>query len=490
MQNIQDLKEKIFFESKNIIDILEKINNVDELLSKQDLVDELANRISFLRLLEKNIEYFITENSSSVSENSELTNNEIIEEEAIFNNELNEIEEKEEIFTGSTDEEEAIFNNQLNEITENDYHENIVSFIGENLEPKYVDNESSNSGYDQKTAEEIVYNEQLEEIEENSLSEYHESALDFVDEERILADAKPDDAEDISEEMFHQEVTEEEAIFNNQLNEIDEVENNNEEEKEVLNEEKFVITPESSEVTETIPSMFDIEIFEEEAILTEEDEDQFLISNVAVEQGEMIMETSNVEDILTEIKHNDSTFEVQEEVLVEEETRRGKIVDFETPIPSAEKEKLASDESFENLEKYHQDKKIRLSNIRGLKAVQTLFDDDHLETEASHQEKPVEIKKEDTGSLLKTNISTEYMEKEKEKTKPEFKLDLNDRLAFSKMLFGGSQSELNEVVADLNSFRNLEEAKEYLSDLYYDRKWDKVDEYAQRLWILVENKFL
>ncbi|WP_228459205.1 hypothetical protein [Chryseobacterium carnipullorum] len=53
MQNIQDLKEKIFFESKNIIDILDKINNVDELLSKQDLVDELANRISFLRLLEK-----------------------------------------------------------------------------------------------------------------------------------------------------------------------------------------------------------------------------------------------------------------------------------------------------------------------------------------------------------------------------------------------------------------------------------------------------
>lgn len=487
MQNIQDLKEKIFFESKNIIDILEKINNVDELLSKQDLVDELANRISFLRLLEKNIEYFITENTSSVSENNELNNNEIIEEEAIFNNELNEIEEKEEIFTGSTDEEEAIFNNQLNEITENDYHENIVSFIGENLEPKYVDNESSNSGYDQKTAEEIVYNEQLEEIEENSLSEYHESALDFVDEERILADAKPDDAEDISEEMFHQEVTEEEAIFNNQLNEIDEVENKNEEEKEILNEEEIARTHESSEVTETIPSIFDIEIFEEEAILTEEDEDQFLISNVAVEQGEMIMETSNVEDILTEIKHDDSALEEQKEILVEEETRRGKIVDFETPVPSAEKEKLASDESFENLEKYHQDKKIRLSNIRGLKAVQTLFDDDHLETGIT-QEKVAEIKKEDIGSLLKTNISTEYMEKEK--TKPEFKLDLNDRLAFSKMLFGGSQSELNEVVADLNSFRSLEEAKEYLSDLYYDKKWDKVDEYAQRLWILVENKFL
>lgn len=72
MQNIQDLKEKIFFESKNIIDILDKINNVDELLSKQDLVDELANRISFLRLLEKNMEYFITENTSPISEKMSL----------------------------------------------------------------------------------------------------------------------------------------------------------------------------------------------------------------------------------------------------------------------------------------------------------------------------------------------------------------------------------------------------------------------------------
>ncbi|MCA6067135.1 hypothetical protein JI747_008095 [Chryseobacterium sp. RG1] len=492
MQNIQDLKEKIFFESKNIIDILDKINNVDELLSKQDLVDELANRISFLRLLEKNMEYFITENTSPISEKNELNSNEIIEEEAIFNNEFNEIDEKETIFAENSEEEEVIFNNQLNEITENEYHENIVSFVGENLEPQYTESESSSSTYDQKTAEEVVYNEQLKEIEENSLSEYHESALDFVDEERILAEAKPDDINDISEEMFDQKVTEEEAIFNNQLNEIDEVENKNEEETiDIVEKQENARINESSEIRETIPSIFDTEMYEEEAILIEEDEDQFLISNVAIEQGEMIMETSNVEDILTEIKHDDSVGEEQkQEVIAEEDNRRGKIVDFETSSPETEKEKLASDESFENLEKYHQDKKIRLANIRGLKAVQTLFDDDHLETPENLEERPREIQKEDTGSLLKTNISTEYMEKEKEKAKPEFKLDLNDRIAFSKMLFGGSQSEMNEVVADLNRFKNLEEAKEYLSDLYYDRKWDKVDEYAQRLWVLVENKFL
>jgi hypothetical protein len=38
--------------------------------------------------------------------------------------------------------------------------------------------------------------------------------------------------------------------------------------------------------------------------------------------------------------------------------------------------------------------------------------------------------KEDTGSILKSNIPTHFMEAEK--LKPEFKLDLNDRIAFSK----------------------------------------------------------
>ena len=55
MQNLQDIQEKIFFESKNILDTLSKINSKDELLSKQDLFSEVADRIAFLRILEKKI---------------------------------------------------------------------------------------------------------------------------------------------------------------------------------------------------------------------------------------------------------------------------------------------------------------------------------------------------------------------------------------------------------------------------------------------------
>lgn len=501
MQNIQDLKEKIFFESKNMITILDKISNVDDLLSKQDLVDELANRISFLRLLEKNIAYFGNENFSSAEENSENFSSipdqnikiEIEEEEVIFNNQLNEIGDNEEYLEKVT-EEEAIFNNQLNEIVEGELHETLVNFVEENPEAEIAAHENSNAV--EKT--EDVFSEQMKELEENEISNHQDDTLNFVDEERILADSEPDHENDIDEEMFNNENTEEEVIFNNQLNEIDGFENevsdhqgdvNDFEEEEKIRDsfDTEKKNEENQEVNEIIPSIFDTELLEDE-LLIEENEEHFTVSGAMVENGELPTDTSNVEGILMEIKQEATAEEKQEQTILAEINDRRKIVDIDRPVHENEKDKPASDESFENLEAYQQEKKIKLAHIKGLKAVQTLFDDDHLERILPEEKTNSVEKKEESGSILKTNIPTDFMEAEKKK--PEFKLDLNDRIAFSKTLFGGSQSELNEVVSNLNSFRTLEEAKEYLSDLYYSKKWNKVDEYAQRLWILVENKFL
>lgn len=477
MQNIQDLKEKIFFESKNIIDILEKINNVDELLSKQDLVDELANRISFLRMLEKNIEYFIPNTSLQNSDNqnnvafvddefdTQDSTHEVTEEEAIFNNELNEIDENEnaeyqndDVVIGETAaEQEEIFNSQLTEIVENEYHEGMVNFAGEDVikddsEAKIIENIKEES-YDDQMEEEVIFTNQLNEINEfeNEPSDYQESSMNSFDEE--------------------------ESIQNSIENET------KADETKALNHD----AKEFSEVNEKIPSIFDSEVLEDDEMLIEENESQFISSNVAIEQGEMVMETSNVENIVTEIKNDAQVEERQEEQAISEESNKRKIVEIDHGYQESEKEKFPSDESFENLDAYNQEKKIKLANIKGLKSIQSLFDDDPLEREIP-QEKIEPVIKEDNGSLLKNNIPTNFMEAEK--AKPEFRLDLNDRIAFSKMLFDGSQSELNHVISELNSFRTLEEAKEYLSDLYYSRNWRKVDEYAQRLWVLVENKFL
>jgi len=177
----------------------------------------------------------------------------------------------------------------------------------------------------------------------------------------------------------------------------------------------------------------------------------------------------------------------EEEIENAYESKR-QIVEFEKH--EAEKKEIPDAESLAKIQEKHAEKgnKFKLANIKGLKSVQTLFDDDPLENMEEEKNAPPKGTKPDSGSLLKTNISTDFMEAEK--PKPEFRLDLNDKIAFSQSLFGGSQADLNEAIRELNSFKTLEEAKEYLSDLYYAKNWKKADEYAQRLWTLVENKFL
>lgn len=477
MQNIQDLKDKIFFESKSIIDILGKTNNVDELISKQDLLNEMAEKIAFLKLLNKNLEHYSEENSnfSSYQHNEILiSDNLVTEEEAIFNNELNEIgseySETEEKF--KVEEEEAIFNNQLNEIIESDFHENMVN-LAEEYQPEANENFVSDEISDHlELEEEAVFNNQLNEIDEEP--EHTDQVLSFVDEDRILEDSEPESDDDFNEEIFNQEVTEEEVVFNDQLNEI--------------TDESESVNTEIQQETHIIPDIFEAEDIEDE-ILIEETENEYHSNEFNHNQEEIITENSNVEAILTEIKKDSEVEEVKaEEIEVKsEDSERRKIVDIKIEEPETNPVNLKSDESFENIEAYRQEKKIKLANIRGLKNIQTLFDDDPLERETGHEKIEIPVVKEDTGSLIKTNIPTDFMEAEK--PRPEFRLDLNDRIAFTKVLFSGSQSDLNNTMTELNSCRNLEEAKEYLSDLYYEKNWDKVDEYAQRLWILVENKF-
>lgn len=473
MQNIQDLKDKIFFESRNIIDILGGINNVDELISKQDLLNDLVEKIAFLKLLDKNLGDYQQQNSNftDYQKGESLVSNYLVtEEEAIFNNELNEIGN--ESFSeneNKIEEEEAIFNNQLNEIIESDFHENMVNFAEEN-EPEADVNFVSDEISDH-LEEEAVFNNQLNEIDEDESSENPDRVLSFVDEERILEDSQPESDDDFSEEIFNEEATEEEISFNDQLNEIIEEENH--------------ISEKASAETHIIPDIFENE-FDEDEILIEETENEY-VSTFNHENDEIISESSNVESILNEIKKDTETPEVEAE-LKTEDSGRGKIVEIDKPQPEITAEIPKSDESFENLDAYHQEKKIKLANIRGLKNIQTLFDDDPLERETLHEKVEIPVVKEDIGSLIKTNIPTQFMEAEK--PRPEFRLDLNDRIAFTKVLFNGSQTDLNDSISELNRCKNIEEAKEYLSELYYDKNWEKVDEYAQRLWVLVENKFL
>ena len=352
MQNLQDIQEKIFFESKNILDTLSKINSKEELLSKQDLFSEVADRIAFLRILEKNKDSFqqIAENFENRETNENISRSEDLVSDSPFEEDVIE--------------EEVMFTTEINEIDHSSEHS--VHELGSEIKDPFVE-----------------YNAPELSTHENS------------------------DFEEVSHDL-----------------------------------EDFVVNGNFSADKE-IP--------------------------LIIEQEEL--------DYAERISQKEKDF-------LESEDRRRKIVEFgRIETPPIISEQISEEKVIEA----NPERKFKLANIKGLKAVQNLFDDDPL---ANIEEHAAETKSKtvDSGSLLKSNIPTDFMEAPKKQH--EFKLDFNDKIAFTKYLFKGDETDLKNTIDRLNSFQNIEDARQYLSEVYYQKDWSKVDEYAQRLWSLVENKFL
>jgi len=70
-------------------------------------------------------------------------------------------------------------------------------------------------------------------------------------------------------------------------------------------------------------------------------------------------------------------------------------------------------------------------------------------------------------------------------------VDLNDRIAFVKHLFEGSQEDFNRVLSQLNTFENEEDSKNFiLNQVKLDYSWEGKEDYEARLLLLIERKFM
>ncbi|WP_372795417.1 hypothetical protein [Lutibacter sp.] len=75
--------------------------------------------------------------------------------------------------------------------------------------------------------------------------------------------------------------------------------------------------------------------------------------------------------------------------------------------------------------------------------------------------------------------------------KNNLQVGLNDRIAFVKHLFEGNQEDFNRVLSQLNSFKNENEAKDFIQKMVKpDYDWSAKQDYEERLIILIERKFL
>jgi len=78
-----------------------------------------------------------------------------------------------------------------------------------------------------------------------------------------------------------------------------------------------------------------------------------------------------------------------------------------------------------------------------------------------------------------------------DKLQGDIQIGLNDRIAFVKNLFGGSQEDFNRVVSQLNSFKTQKEAKKFINKMVKpDYDWTDNEEVEERFMSIVERKFL
>ena len=68
---------------------------------------------------------------------------------------------------------------------------------------------------------------------------------------------------------------------------------------------------------------------------------------------------------------------------------------------------------------------------------------------------------------------------------------MNDRIAFTKQLFGNSSEDYNRVLNQLITYDSFEETKDFIEDMVKPdyNNWEGKEEYVQRFMEIIEKKF-
>jgi hypothetical protein len=212
-----------------------------------------------------------------------------------------------------------------------------------------------------------------------------------------------------------------------------------------------------------------------ELVLEEEEQEEF------TEMEEPIFEES--EDLETLDEDND------EDETEDEET--------ESPfIPAFELEKEEEEELIEEAPK-QEAVQISFEDLIGGDFNEDLF----VKVESNAYETPVE---EEAEEVIETvSISLDEMEIPEEAEEPKsvslneklakgISIDLNDRIAFTKHLFGNDPEDYNRVLNQLITFDTFYETRDFIRDMVKPdyNNWEGKEEYEERFMEIIEKKFL
>ncbi|KAF5274464.1 hypothetical protein FQR65_LT17001 [Abscondita terminalis] len=215
----------------------------------------------------------------------------------------------------------------------------------------------------------------------------------------------------------------------------------------VAEEEQTEPVAETEEISEE--SKEDASITETEPVITEEETVAAAEEEEEEEEGRGNETETTEEAISTEEEHADE----EKEVAKEPEYQIKELFVREEEGSAQMDEEAAH--------------KVKLASIKGLKPISKREITNITENNEVPEKANQYVNTEENTAFTPTNANTSVQT-------GQFRLDLNDRMAFLKKLFNNDEVEMKYVLERLNEARTLDDAKEYLSDLYYDRDWKPI----------------
>ncbi len=227
--------------------------------------------------------------------------------------------------------------------------------------------------------------------------------------------------------------------------------------------------------------------------------DKSVATNIATEEEKEVvlkkMDTPVVAEVkVVEEKQPVVATPVQEETIQEEQketvTVKETIVETKKEIV-VEKEEVVS----EVVEEVPQTNEIEKEEIKDL------FSLTQKTTEVEVNKTSKKSLEEEFQGTIPLDVATDIFEKavRVETTKKtlndtlvrsNLQIGLNDRIAFVKHLFEGSQEDFNRVLSQLNSFKSEKEAKKFVAKMVKpDYDWSGKEEYEERFITLITRKF-
>ena len=284
-------------------------------------------------------------------------------------------------------------------------------------------------------------------------------------------------------------------------------------EEAVAENEEEITEPETSIEEEVTDEEI---VTEDEEIEEEEDEDDELVS---VEETETEDSTIEFHESEPEMEEEDETEEDETE---EDETEEDETEEDETEEDEAEEDEAEEDEAEEE-EKFtaafeltaededEQEEKQEKEEVKKPETVQISFED----LLGLNYNEPEFVKVDDVTAPTAENIVFEPLEpaespvqkavENTEKITPKptslndkfskgkgIDIDLNDRIAFVKHLFGNSNEDYNRVMNQLITYDNFYETKRFIDEMVKPdyNNWEGKEEYEERFMEIIEKKFL